>query len=321
MEEQTKENTLDLNKVMEEGRQKFEGELQEAAQESTETEPTTGKETSPPQSTTEGKPVEGAEKTATGKETEKTAQAPTSETEKGKDKRFKTHDDAEEGYRNLQSKSTRLEEENKALKQRLTSQQEAEAIKKSREEEGKKFREFAKGRTKKTLQAIDELEPEEDDYQDKVADIWADHNTELRQFDLEHRQEASSPASPRQEPAADDGWAYVTGKAKEAEVDPNDDYFLTVCQRAPKTTEDGKPIPLDDQIGWAIKEYKTYHSAHLKAYQEALEEKAKIKGREHQEQELSLDRSGATGGHDGKLKPKIVTLSDAVERTMDERRL
>jgi len=342
-EEQT---TLDLDKVMEEGQVKFDGELKEAAATPGETptpdesipakkekEDKEDKETEHPEKreTTddrgqraekEEKPSEKKEETPEKKEEEIPAKKPEVKKEEEPAQQFEDHEKAEDGYRTLQGEKTRVDEDLKKSREKIKELEDAETLKVEREKADKDFNEFAVDKNEEALKAIEELDPDDDEYQKDVAKIWAKKDGDIREFVREH-----PGASGTEEGAATgtdettDAQKHVKELAKNADVDPEDEYFKLVCQQAPTKDGEGKPMNFDQQIDWAINKTKNYLGLHKQGFQKGLEEAAEAKTKKEQEAALVLGKGSEEKPTIELEEGKPVSLDDAVESALEERRI
>jgi len=339
-EKKEEQTTLDLDDAMKEGMDKFQGELDEAASEEVDTTKGKEKETSPA-GTKEGKPKE---EEPSGKKTEhpekeeepekkpeeepekkpeeEPEKKPEEEPEKKPEKRFESHEKAEEGYRNLQGEKTKADAEIKKLRDQIEQSEEEEKRKVDAEKVEGDIEEFAIETHEKALTAIDELDPDADEYKKEVATIWSKKDRDIRRFEREHAVEMPSVATPSagaeketpEEKELQEARDHVKEVAKEAGLDPEDEFFKVKCSEAPKKDDQGKPMKFDEQLTWAINETKKYHSQ-IKA--PAADEKSKKK----QEEELAMGRAGAGKVEEKKEEEKTVSLDDAVESAKDDSRL
>ena len=332
------QTTLDLDQAMAEGMEKFQGELAEAAGDKTipETKPEEEGPAKEEDKTAQEEKIEKKE-TEHPKEEESVKEVPPAKEEKPVSeppaKRFEDHEKAEEGYRHLQAKTTRLEED---LKQERTAR---EAEKKAREdavEKQKKFEEaeaglvdYATERHEQALEEIEELDPDDAAYQKKVARSWAEKDRDIRRYEREHglMDVAVAPAAAAKtetpsgtgESTVSDQWEYVGTKAKEAGIDFNkDDFFKLVCGTAPTKDEKGAPMTYDEQIDWAITKTKNYHSTLIAS---KTTEVVDLKAEGHQRREAPMGRSTSDVLSPAKEPGKPVSLDDAVESAKEERRL
>lgn len=103
--------------------------------------------------------------------------------------RFKSHEEAERGYREAQGTITRTQQENAELKRRLSevessrkSAAETAAQQQQREQADQAIETFARARNKEALKEIEALDPDDAEHQDKVAGVWARANTDLIKY-------------------------------------------------------------------------------------------------------------------------------------------
>jgi len=176
------------------------------------------------------------------------------EEKKKKDFRFKSHEEAEKGYTNVQGKNTRLEQEMKKLKNELDTLKTAEAKKEKLAEIDQKVEDYAVERHKESLTEIDALDPDDKEYQDNVAKIWAKKDRDIRKFEREHSVDLSTTETPEEEEEDPNKEALELVKtiAKDNDLDSDDPLFIAYCSQAPTEKEDGTHIKLDEQIKWAV---------------------------------------------------------------------
>jgi len=333
-EKEEEQTTLDLDKAMEEGQERFKGELEEAATPK-EDEVDAAKEKKeevtehPEKKDEKGKEDEKdlkkvKEETPPKKEEEKPPEkVEVKEKEEEKPTAvFEDHEKAEVGYRDLQGEKTKVDDELKKSRERIKELEDAEKVKEDREKADTEFNEFAIEKNEEALKAIEELDPDDDEYQKDVAKIWAKKDGEISGYAREH------PGGPGKEEGAKteedestDAQKHVNEMAKEAGIDAEDDYFKLICQKAPTEDEKGEPMSFDQQIEWAINKTKTYVDHHKQGFHKDLEEAAEDKTKKEQEAALPLGKAGEEKptGEDEETKP--VSLDDAVESSLEERRI
>lgn len=96
--------------------------------------------------------------------------------------RHNTKEEAEKSYANLLSRTTRAEQENKALKEKL-DKIENDRIEADRQAEIQQQKdEFLNQKYEEATQQVDELDPEDPEYHKKVARIWADAHKAIENF-------------------------------------------------------------------------------------------------------------------------------------------
>ena len=353
--EKIEETTLDLDQVMVEGMEKFQGELIEAAQESsdqksvvsgqksetgdhkTEEASITPKPTDAESPPGEEKTEDGSRKSEVGEErkaeeagTQKDETLPEEKTEK-KDFRFKSQDDAESGYRHLQAAKTRVEKEAARLRAELKKAQDAEKERAAQETRDQVLLDYMADEHEKAMDQIDELDPEDDGYRKAVARIWA-----KKDAGIEVKRRAQSAERDAEKPPEGDGetnlagadapdkskvWEFVEGRARGAKIDPEDDYFRMVCTYAPTEGPDGQKLSFEDQVDWAVQQTTDYHKKQEQRFQEGLKTDAEKQSEAHQAANLPLGRSPADRTVGKPEPPRVVTLDDALEGVLEERRL
>lgn len=355
MAAENEETTLDLNQVMEEGMEKFQGELDEAAREpevgDRKTEDgghrsevggeTTDESITPKPTDAAGPPGEERSEVGGQKSAEKTAPTDDKETEadepgtqgdetpadqKTEDKgfRFKSQEEAESGYRHLQAAKTRVDKEAAQLRADLKKAQDAEERKKKQKEKDQELLEYMAERHEQALTEIDALDPDSEGYRKDVSRIWARKDVDI---EAKRREQAEDQRSEDREQRSDAGdlktdvWDDVTSQARAAEIDPEDDYFRMICTFAPTEDAEGKPMPMKDQIDWAITRTKQYHAKQEQQFQDKQQKAAEKKSEAHQDENLPLGRSAADRTALKPEKTPVVTLNDALESALEERRL
>ncbi len=328
---EAEETTLDLDKAMEEGMEKFAGELEEAAADDTppatpgKDSPQAGEEVVPPVKAIEDPDQEASEAAAAaaGDDLEKDKSGG-----EALQNRFPDHAAAEEGYKNIQSEKTRVEQENKELREKLDAsgkKEEREAAVAVAEE---KIENFSIERHKEALGAIDELDPDADNYTGEVSRIMTRKDRDIRRFETENMPAADSGAAAAtahgtQDDDTDPNAAakkYVKETATAADIDPEHRYFKRVCAQAPLVDEAGKEISFEDQVAWAVNETKDFLAEQETDFTERQKEAAKKKADEHQDKSLSLGTGGILPPPAGKEDDgKPVTLEDALQSADQER--
>lgn len=235
------------------------------------------------------------------KDKEPTKDELSEEEKKAKDElRFKTHKEAEEGYREKQARVTKVEQENADLRKaagtheaemkKVKEKEEAEKAEEKQAEVDKKVLDYSRKRHDEILQKIEDLDPEDPEHRSKVADLWSTVGADVRKF------EKDAADAPLEEPEAKPGETVkekpgekkesVKAKATE-ETTPDDSEFKTdaearsyvedkvkaagrdfnnpVMQRAaifsPQSNDAGAELTLDDQIEWAMKSADKYMEA------------------------------------------------------------
>ena len=363
MAENDEETTLDLDQAMVDGMEKFQGELIEAAREGTEdggqeTEdgedpqsairapqseaitPKPDDQDSPPKKekedpagtdTPDGKKdkedTAGTKGKDEGRRTKDEGEPPD---EKKTQFRFKDQEEAETGYRHIQAKASRAEQEAARLRAELKTAQDAEEQREVQEKNDKDLLDFMTEEHEKALVKIDELDPDDEGYRKKVSRIWAEKDSTV---DIKRRAQARPPrlsesdggqgaegtAEGEETPGENKIWEAVEERAKAAKIDPDDDYFRMACSFTPTEGPDGQKLSFEEQTDFAIQQTKEYHIKQEQRFQDSQREAAAKKSELHQEENLPLGRSAADRSGDKPPEPKVVTLNDALEDAMGER--
>lgn len=232
--------------------------------------------------------------------------------------RFKTHSEAEKGYKNLQSEHTRIAQENAELKRSLEAREREKTEAAAREQAETEFRTYAADQRLAMLDEIDALNPDDPEYKKQVAAIQA--KTDLAIFTARQNAplsaaQAKPPVKPGAAPATEPGAAtaatpqaaapaadkdavvaYTREKitAPDIGLAADDPLFWTFALRAPKEDDSGNTLTLDDQISWAVEQTKNYHaSIRTGADPQQAQQKAEAAARERAAREQPLGRSGA----------------------------
>ena len=344
MAENDEETTLDLDQAMVDGMEKFQGELIEAAREGTEDGGQKTEDGEDPQSAIRAPQSEAItpkpddQDSPPKKEKEDPAGTDTPDGKKDKEDtagtdtpaekktqfRFKDQEEAETGYRHIQAKASRAEQEAARLRAELKTAQDAEEQREVQEKNDKDLLDFMTEEHEKALVKIDELDPDDEGYRKKVSRIWAEKDSTV---DIKRRaqgaermaQGAEGTAEGEETPGENKIWEAVEERAKAAKIDPDDDYFRMACSFTPTEGPDGQKLSFEEQTDFAIQQTKEYHIKQEQRFQDSQREAAAKKSELHQEENLPLGRSAADRSGDKPPEPKVVTLNDALEDAMGER--
>lgn len=329
--------TPDLNAIMEAGMQKFDGELEQAAagtkapEAANAPDPAAAPEVKPPEKKPDEKPAAPGS-TETPVETKPAAAEPAP--------RFKSHEEAEKGYKHLQGEKTRTDEELVRLRSENEQLKTVDQRKAAADKAATHLRTMIVSENKKALAEINKLDADAEGYDDKVSEIWAQKDLAILNFQPTQGLPATpAPAAPaipapaavkdeergtRDEsatPAADPNKVILDRVAELATaegIDPTDEFFKMACQTTPANNESGKPISIDDQIRHAIGRTQTYLTAQGRAIGASADEQR----RRQQAADLPLGE-----GNDGTRLPSSAaapvarSLNDALEKVAEERRL
>lgn len=258
-------------------------------------------------------------------------------------KRFKGHDEAEQGYKDLQAKETRTAMENAELKKQLAAQEAADKQKKDAEtvasattNAAAKFEVFATERRTKLLDEIDALDPDAKDYRSKVAAAQARADRDIltagqkvaaaAHISVEAPPVKKDPPATETKPTytADQVTDYTRKVISDTKIglEPDDVLFWNYAGKAPAKDEQGNALTLDQQIDWAVAQTKQYHSKiNPQDPKQEIADAAKTAAA-NQRNEMPLGR--ASSGAPAKTDPdndKPFSLGDAVEAANDQRRL
>lgn len=275
---------------------------------------------------------------AVTKEKEDAAPAPAT-TAAAETARFKSHDEAEKGYKNLQSELTRVNQQNKELTGKLTAKEQSDQQKLDIETATQEFETFATDLRTKLLNEIDALDPDDKDYRTKVAAAQARADRILATAGQKLTAAAKTPTTPapaapapnaekqtdNAKPTAEQITAYVREKIVTPEngLDKDDVLFWTYAAQAPVKNEAGKDMTLDEQIQWSVEQTKQYHSAITPPIDKSkiIADAAKIAAA-NQKREMPLGGGGNAAPARTEGDDNIqVSLSDAVDAANNLRRL
>jgi len=311
---ETRETTpIDLDAAMTEGLERFQGELEdEATREATEPADGPRRQEGPSEETAQAK----------DENTEAPEEEDASQT-KTKPLRFKTHEAAEEGFRHLQGEKTRLELELKAYKEQKAAKQTEESVRQMAADAAQKFKDFSLERNKKFQKDLEELDPDDDGYEDRVAELWTDRDSDIYVYQQELLNNQARPAPQpdtgqvQEEDGASDLIAYLEAQAQEAGIDPADKHFQLVCKNTPAQDAQGNPIPYEDQVKEAIDKTLQYHAE----FRDRQRESAQARGSQAQEEDIPLGSSTPESPHTDRRPQKPMSLGDAVSAALDEQRI
>lgn len=264
------------------------------------------------------------------------------------DFRFKSQEEAEKGYKNIQSEKTRLEQRAKALEEELTvlrQEREKQTREASAAEAEKTFLEYCTERHEQALTEIDQLDPEAPDYRKKAANIWAKKDADIRRKDIEMRPGVSAgadkgstgtehPAGAARTPAGDGAATdpvtqvhrYVEETIAAAGLPSDDPLFWMYAQQAPDKDAAGAPLDLDRQIEWALEKTNNYRASLLDGANKKKTDEANARGRQEQLRtqpmgRVATERGAPPGGGKEADNLKPVSLDEAVEFALEKRRL
>lgn len=325
---------VDLDKAMQEGMDKFSGELEEAAA----SDDTPSSEAAgPAKDEKEKKP---AATPAEGKTDEDIEPKPGEKKDENPEPRFESHEKAEEGYKNLQGEKTKTDQENARLRKEIADRTNAETTAANRKKLKQDVVEFSQKRNKEALDAIDALDAEDPEYQDQVAGILAAKDGDISLFSMEHGMALvpqAPAAGPGEDPPASDAdtvdglpdnatpeeaKTYMQKKVTDAGIDPTDRFFINASRLIPEKDDAGVPYTFDQQIDLVIKQTKDYRASQHEAFTTSQLNDADRIARENQDAGDIMTRTGADSpAPEDKGEPKPVSLGEAIDASMEERRL
>jgi len=356
------ETTLDLDQVMREGMEKFTGEPDapdvpadddsitppETETDSPSEDPEDGERPTDDKSqraddgrrTTEDDPSETADALdqenaedadANDAAQEKPAET-TAETDHPKSLRFKSHQEAEKGYRHLQGEMTRAAQRARELEKELQALKQAEAKKAAQGKAEQAFVDFAADRRKQAMEQVEALSDEDPEYTVKASRIWAEADRDIHRFDWSQFQQAEDggqPAAgesqaPQPDPADLQQQAVKTAETMAADAGLTHEADLTtfrmVAGRTPEVDEQGQPMSFEDQVQWAITETRQLIEAQQARFLADQKQKAGKKNDARLAAETPMGRTAAAP-RPARDDATPVTLDDALKKAFDERRL
>lgn len=241
--------------------------------------------------------------------------------------RFRSHEEAEEGYRHLQREKTIAEQRAKVLEAELQKIKNAEKRRQEETKEDEAFEAYATQRHMQALMEIDELDPDDPDYKKKVAACWARSQRDIRKWQprdterVEEKQETTDIGSVPHEDTLARIRAYTNEFIVKEGLAENDPLFWHYAAQAPVLDEQGRELPLDAQIRWAIAQTRNYHAAILAEQRRRWEAEASARGRETAQREIPLGRSAAEKPP-GETEPaRPISLAEALDSALEQRRL
>ncbi|MBC2712052.1 MAG: hypothetical protein HGJ94_14030 [Desulfosarcina sp.] len=253
-----------------------------------------------------------------------------------KEPRFKDLASADKGYREVQARATRAEQENAGLKKELADFKKTEADKQAlaaRSETIATYKEqlkaYSKERQTATMATIDALDPEAADYNDKVADIMAEKDADIDAWRLEHTPVFQpGPPAPDADPAFDTApdadpdsaealMARVNELAVAGGIARDDPTFSGFCQMAPLNDDAGRALDFDAQVDWAIGKTKGHYKKIEDGIREKNAEAAAAASKANQERQLPMGKGG-TGAPKADAPAEPMTMAAALSAVASE---
>jgi len=209
---------------------------------------------------------------------------PTAEKDKDKNLRFKTIEEYDHGYRHVQSHASRLEQENKDLREREKKRREEVAAAEERAAREVQFRKYAAERRTQLMKDIGELDPDADNHAEELGRLYAESDADIWSFqqspppiekpaggDTPTKEGDTPPNAPESElppetPTLEEqetAYQTVITAVEAAGVPLKDPTFQGFSAKAPATDAAGNPIPLDQQAQWAITQTRDSWLKHL----------------------------------------------------------
>jgi hypothetical protein len=184
----------------------------------------------------------------------------------GRSFRFKSHDEAERGYRELQRKMTEIAEERKEFQKKLAEIEAKEAESRSIQDLGEKIG----GIYDRMYEEVGKMDVEDPEYSKKVARLQAEAQTQIVLAQRETARPAAQVAPSAdvpQLPATDVAEDYrllfnreVAPRLAAAKVEATDPVYLYYADRVGSVDEQGNAVPLGKQVERAVSLTKTYYN-------------------------------------------------------------
>ncbi len=308
----TEKKSVSLSDITENTRNRMPADAPDDPDTGSETPPEANMEDSPPDARPEEADTGEAAETAP-MESESEAAQKKEEPEKRPRYRFKSHDEAERGYREAQSKMTKDSAELariKAAYEKLIKEKQARDETERRQKEKEAFQQHVMERRREIYNQIDELDPEADDYTERRAALEAQFEAEARYWEPPPEEASDSAPEPPPEITSRDRerlWKLVEDTARAEGLSVDDPVFLHYQANAPTVDESGRELSFDEQLSRVIEQTKTYHADQAAKTRAAAES--------------PINR----GTHREKQPPKEggvpLTLASTVNDTMRKRRV
>jgi len=195
---------------------------------------------------------------------------PAEETPPAGDYRFKSHEEAEKAYRLLQGKTTKAEQRLKTLEQQIEEDKRRRRDAIATEDSDRQYMEFATERNAKALGEINDLDPEDPEYQKKAAACWARAHLDIRRFQpkapeipedlqgLPAATETTPPEPPAEAAVSTRRFVETVLEGSKIGISKDDPLFWAYAEQSPSVDKAGKPLPLKDQIWWAVQKTLDY---------------------------------------------------------------
>ena len=192
--------------------------------------------------------------------------------------RFKTMEEFDQGYRHIQAHASRVEQENKALRDRIKNRQAEEDEAQERTARAEQFRTYATERRAKLMRDLGTLDPDAENHADELGRLYAEADADIWEFQQnppalakpaggetppdtgdtppeKSGREALPPETPTledQEAEREAASKTLVSAADAAGIPLDDPTFQGFSKRAPAVDQDGQRIEFKDQVEWAI---------------------------------------------------------------------
>lgn len=241
------------------------------------------------------------------------------------DFRFKTHEEAEAGYKNMRAHITRIEQDNAALKKAEVDRVKAEQDAAARVAMEEAFDKHNAEQHTTALKKIEALDPDVEDHAAQVATIMAERDAAVRKFVYEPSAPtpATLPATPPPPPPDDlttdqfdEIQQHVDQQVTAAGLMPDDMVFSHFANRAPEVDTAGNRLTLDQQILWSLGQTRGHMVKELLAA-EAVPGKESLSSDDPVLQHFLTHTPSVTEG--GEAIPMANQVADAIQKTNEHK--
>lgn len=261
-----------------------------------------------------------------------------SDPQKKKPGRFKDLDSAESSYNELFRLRQKDLDKLKKYEDQDRSQQAQQQKQQQYEQFDQKLTDYSRRRHAQALKDINALDPEQPDYEDQVADIWAQKDVDVTRWQRDNmpvvEKTVSLPDTSQSEDTAAssqtsdsgsqdvDPWAYAYSEAEKAGIDKDDPVFIHWCHQVPAKDENGNVRSLEDRVQQVINETNAYHDKKHQQFLDEQKRKAKQVSEGHQRASQPIGASAAAPKDKGSTSPpKRLSIDDALTKVASERRI
>ena len=176
-------------------------------------------------------------------------------------KAFKTWEDAEKSYAELRREYSRSQNEKAEMERRIRQIEETQRAEKQWADTSAKLREITAAEYKKAVQAVNQLDPDAEDYTEKYAQIQADRDFAIRNAERSLvRQEPERPSAPSPEPDVSVVRNELQAMLKEAQLEADDPIVQGYLHTQSATDSKGRILTPQQQMAEVIRKTKDYQT-------------------------------------------------------------